>query len=350
MKLLKSKKLDLPQVFFISDRSEIKDVPIGVPFIFGDEFMYNNLVRILEYEVLYQAAVKSGYPFNFRRILLDNGYKDLKYFGYGDSVYMEFSTGSDFDIESDYDISTKLSKLDDSIEGMFKEYLCDSSAYVDMEKLKNLNVFPVWLNTIEEAVHTNIHNFSVYNPNMYNKKLEGMYGGLDLSSPSKNLIIIDISGSIPKGVSSTCLALAKNLAETFYADLMITGSKTTLYAYEEIHTLNINTIYEENGMNNDQLWFKKIVSQDERSYKTAIVFGDNDDPGYPWYNTDPKFDIPGEKTTAINKEDGKKLCKWKIDKLISFHTKSTEHIAAYGNWFEPIETEKIDNWVKYLNK
>jgi hypothetical protein len=348
MKILKSKKLDLPQVFFVSDRSEIKDVPIGVPFIFGDASMEYKLVKILEYEVLYQAAVKSGYPFNFRQILLDNGYKDLKYYGYGDSAYMDYSTGSDFDGMCDYDLNIKLSKLGDSIEGMFKEYLNDSSAYVDLEKLKGLNVFPVWLNTIEEAVHTNIHNFSVYNPNMYNKKLEGMYGSLDLSSPSKNLIIIDISGSIPKAVSSTCLALAKNLAETFYADLMITGSKTTMYEYENIHTLNIETIYEENGMNNDQVWFKKIVSQDERSYKTAIVFGDNDSPCNAWRNTKSKFILKGATETQISRGDGKKLCKWKIDKLISFHTRGTDHIAAYGEWFEPIETERIEDWVKYL--
>src|SRR5690606_10154781 len=109
---------------------------------------------------------------------------------------------------------------------------------------------PIWLDTIEEAVHTNIHNFAVFNSNMYNKKLEGMYGSLDLVSPDRNVIIIDISGSIPKGVSSTCLAMAKNLAETFYADLLITGSKSTIYPYETLTELNIDTIYDENGRDN----------------------------------------------------------------------------------------------------
>jgi len=352
MILLKSRKLELPQVFFISDRSEIKDVPIGVPFIYGDKTVKNSLIRILEYEVLYQAALKSGYPFNFRKILMDNGYKDLKNFGYHHPIYMEYSTGGDFDIETDshFELSKKLSKVEDLKEGLFSEYVNDSAAYVDVLKLKELNVFPLWLSTIEEAVHTNIHNFAIYNPNMYNKKLEGMYGGLELTSPDKNLIIIDISGSIPKGVSSTCLALAKNLAETFYADLMITGSKTTLYAYENINDLDISTIYEQNGMNNDQVWFRKIVSEDERSYKTAIVFGDNDSPCRQWRNNQDKFILPGSKETTISREDGKKICKWKIDKLISFHTRSTENIAAYGEWFEPKEVEKIDDWVKYLNK
>jgi hypothetical protein len=345
MKLLKSKKLKLPQLYFISDRALIKDIPIGVPFIFGDPTIEKSIVRILEYEVLYQAALKSGYPFNFKKILNDNGYKDLKGFEYSHPVYMEYSTGEGFDIESDLDISTKLTKLDRTEDSMFNKYMKDSAVYVDVTKLKKLNVFPLWLDKIEEAIHTNIHNFATYNANMYNKKLEGMYGGLELASPNKNLIIIDISGSIPKAVSSTCLALAKNLSETFYADILITGSKSTLYPYEQINDLNIHTIYDENQMDNDQAWFKKLVTHDEKSYKTAIVFGDNHSPGYAWRNNFNKD------TVEISQKDGQELCKWKINKLISFHTsnkKGREHVAGYGTWFTPLETEHIQDWVKYL--
>jgi len=170
-----------------------------------------------------------------------------------------------------------------------------------------------------------------------------VYGSLDLVSPDRNLIIIDISGSIPKAVSTTCLALAKNLSETFYADLLITGSKSTLYSYETLHELNVKTIYEENGMDNDQVWFKKLVTGDTKNYKTAIVFGDNHHPGHTWrntFNTDPRY---------ISDEDGKKMCKWKVDKIISFHTTSSHEVAGYARWFDTKEIEHITNWVKYLN-
>lgn len=348
MKLLESEKMKIPQVFFITDKAEIKNIPIGVPFMYGDAECEEHLVRILEYEVLYQEAVRSGYPFNFKKILQDNGYEDITDFSYGSSVYMDFVTEGM--IAADESELPELKTIQENGK-LFKQYVHDSAVYVDIQKLKALNVFPIWLSTIEEAVHTNIHNFAVFNENMYNKKLEGMYGGMELTSPGKNLIIIDISGSIPRGVSSTCLALAKNLAETFYADLMITGSKTTMYAYEEIHKLNIETIYEENGMNNDQVWFKKIVTQDERSYKTAIVFGDNDSPCYAWRNNQSNFILDGAPPAqTISREDGQKLCKWKVEKLISFHTQTTKHIAAYGEWFTPDEVERIEDWVKYLNK
>lgn len=339
MKLLVSKKFTLPKVYFVTDREELKEIPIGVPFIFGDAASEKHVIRILEYEVLYQEALKSGFPFNWKKILKDNGYTDIKSWSYaGGTVYLEYTTeGLDFE-----DPDLNLKSITSDIPG-FKAFIKDSAVYVDIQKLKALNIFPVWLDTIEEAIHTNIHNFAVFNENMYNKKLEGMYGGLDLVSPNRNLIIIDISGSIPRGVSSTCLALAQNLAETFYADLLITGSKSTLYSYENLLDLDITRIYNENGMDNDQVYFRKLVTQDERKYKTAIIFGDNHSPCYAWCNEYNK------KTNNISREDGKKMCRWQVEKIISFHTDGTAHVAGYGDWFEPETVQKIDDWVKYLN-
>lgn len=346
MKLLESRKFMLPSVYFITDREKVKDIPIGVPFIYGDLSSEEQLIRILEYEILFQRAVSSGYPFNFKKILKDNGYIDLEDFDFYHPLFFE-ATSEGLDKEDEFgDVClSELSSLGDS-KGAFKKYIKDSAVYVDIDKLKSLNVFPVWLDTIETAIHTNIHNFAVFNNNMYNKKLEGMYGGIDLVSPSKNLIVIDISASIPKGVSATCLALAKNLTETFYADLLITGSKSTLYSYENLHTLNIDTIYEENGMDNDQIYFKKLLTADHRTYKTAIVFGDNHTPCQTWSN---KYNT---RTKPISRDAGKKMCKWEVEKVISFHTSnsSTDQLAGYADWFSPKETEYIKNWVKYLNE
>jgi len=337
MELLTSKKFILPKVFFITERSEIKDIPIGIPFIIGSLSIKNVLIRVLEYEVLYQRALLSGYPFNFKQILLDNGYLDIKDLDYtfGTAPRIEFSSENYLENE-ELDLSKPLYECNRA----FTEYVKDSSCYVDIEKLKQLNVFPIWLtDNIEKAITTNIHNYASFDYNLYNKKLEGVYGALELKSPGKNLIIIDISSSIPKAVSTTCLALAKNLSESFYADLLITGSKSILYHYENIYELNVETIYEM-GMNNDQSYFKKLLTSEEKIYNTAIVFGDNDHPGHAWSGRDKK----------ISDTDGKKLCKWKIDKLISFHTKGTDDLAGYSRWFSPKQEERVSDWVKYLNK
>lgn len=339
MKLLESKKFTIPKVFLVTDRKDLSKIPIGVPFIFGDSDIENYLIRLLEYEVLYQNAVKSGYPFNFKQILKDAGYLDLADFGFDNPTFVDFKTKKGYDEDSVLEDSMSVLGKDPS---RFKDFVRDSSCYVDIEKLKALNVFPTWLDTIEKAIETNIHNFAMFNHNMYNKKLEGMYGGIELQSPNKNLIIIDISGSIPRAVSVTCLNLAKNLMQSFYSDLLITGSKSTLYQYENIHELDVTKVYSENGQDNDQVWFKKLVTQEKRIYKTAIVFGDNHHPGFCWRNTYNKG------SRLISDEDGQKLCVWEVDNLISLHVKGTDHIAGYSRWFRPKKEERIPNWVKSL--
>ena len=341
MKLLKSKKFTLPIVYFITDKEEIKELPIGVPFIVGNENVEDAIVRILEYEILYQEALKSGYPFNFRQILRDNGYTNLEDHYFPGTVYMDYVTTESIEAGEDFEDLGELKELSYLSEA-FQKFIRDATAYVDIQKLKELNVFPIWLDIIEKAIHTNIHNFAVYNNNMYNKKLEGMYGSLDLVSPDKNLVIIDISGSIPRGVSATTLAMARNLAETFYCDLIITGSKSTLYPYEEIHKLNVEEVYEENGMDNDQVYFRKLLTKDFRHYRTVICFGDNHSPSYNWRN---QYNV---RTGTISREDGQALCQWTTDKLISFHTTSDVNTAGYADWFKFTEIEKISDWVKYL--
>lgn len=338
MELIESSKMKLPPVYFIKDKSELKDIPIGIPFFLGDESIKPHIIRIMEYEVLFNAAMRTGYPFNFAKILKENGYSDLIHFGYQVTAYMEFMTEGLLEDYLKYGDVT----LPDAVEegNALKKYIKDSSCYVDMEKLKQLKVFPVWLESIEEAIKTNIHNFAVFNPNMYNKKLEGMYGALELNAPNRNLIIIDISGSIPRQVSSTTLTLAKNLVETFYADLMITGSHTTLYPYEEMHRFNVDSAYEKNGMNNEAIEYRKLVTSDVKNYETVIAFGDNHSPLDNW----------GQRCKQIAKVDAQKLCKWNVKKLISFHTTSNTHTAGYADFFNPRETVIIKDWVKYLNK
>ena len=332
MELLTSKKFKLPTLYFLTNREEIKELPIGIPFIMGNETDKAYFIQLLEWEVLYQRAIQSGLPFNWEKILKDNGYKPV-YGPQGHPVFFDYKE-SDVDYDKiEADIIDLSSIKEDN--GDFKQYINDCTAIIDTNKLKDLKVFPVWLDKIEKAIETNIHNFAIYNPNMYNKKLEGMYGALEFTSPSRNLIICDISGSMTKSIATFILLYSKTMAETFYADILVTGGISVVYPYELIHTLDVDKVYTEVGRGNEGDIFKTLLSE-EKTYKTAIVFGDNDHPG-------------GYASRNISDADGKKLCKWKIDKVISFHRTSNTDLAGYSRWFTPKEVEKIANWVKYLN-
>jgi len=337
MELLKSKKFELPILYFISDREEIKDIPIGVPFIYGNKKDKDKFVRMLEYEVIWNKAVKSGFPFNFTKLLKEAGFRNVKFFDFCDNVYLDHKNIGNYDIESITNPEKKLYRGGDS--SLFEEFIEDCSAYVDVNVLKKLNVFPTWLIDIEKAIETNVHNFALYNPYMYNKKLDGMYGGIDMQSPNRNLIVIDISASIPRAVGVTCLTLAKHLVETFYADLLITGRESHLFPYEEIQNVDIEGTYGAFGQGNESDMFRPLVTGQPRKYTTAIVFGDNHSPCDHWTHTS---------RVAIGREDAKKMCTWTVEKMISLHTESDTIRAGYGDFFDVKDVQHIKGWVKYI--
>ena len=98
MELLTSKKFKLPTLYFLTNREEIKELPIGVPFIMGNERDKEYFIQLLEWEVLYQKAVQTGLPFNREKILKDNGYNPV-YGPQGHPVFFDYKE-SDVDYES----------------------------------------------------------------------------------------------------------------------------------------------------------------------------------------------------------------------------------------------------------
>jgi hypothetical protein len=328
MKLLRSEKMEIPEIYLITDKSEIELLPIGVPFFYGDAEVEEHLIRLLEYEMLWKSAEMTGLPFKWELILEENGYS-CENFGWQDTVKLNYTTEGvdpdDIDTFAEFD-QPKLS-----------QYIKDNSCVVNMERLKELNIMPTFGMDIEAAVRTNLQAYQYYNPYMYNKKLGGMYGGNELVSPPRNLFIIDISASIPTACSSAVLVYAKNLAEACYADLVITSEKTTFYPYEEIHKLNIDNLYKENGRGQESVMFRKLVTSHRRVYKTCICFGDFHSPLDSW----------GSGRT-LSREDGQNQCQWEIQELISFHTTSNDDTAGYADMFRPKTVQIVKDWVKYL--
>jgi hypothetical protein len=325
MKLLQSSKVSIPIIYLVESNEDFLSLPMGIPYIRGAKKDYGDLVRLLEFEILLKSALATGFPFNWKQILHDNGFgKDISSEARASGVYKHTEESEEL------------------VGECIADYIESTMYIVDVEYLKNLKILPTWFTDIETAVKENIMNTILYNPSLYNKKLDLCSGSVELTTPEKNLIIIDISGSIPKAISKAVLLLAKTMASQFYADLLITGSKSTLYDYTEMDKLDVTKIYDENEMDNDQVHFLKLLSV-YRKYNTAIVFGDEDYPGYKWRNT------YNTGTRDISIEEGKKLNKWEVSRLYSFHKNNPSSIAAYGRWFSTEDVTHMKNWVKYLN-
>ena len=98
-----------------------------------------------------------------------------------------------------------------------------------------------------------------------------------------------------------------------------------------------------------------VMSDSKKSIYDINVFSINEILQKNVTVTDNTFNIikqiselPIIKTVETIEEEGKKFNKWKIDKLISFHTSSVTKEAAYADWFSPKEIERISGWVTYL--
>lgn len=333
IKLIQSKRLKIPIVFLIENDEDLKELPLGMPFIRASIRDYDKCVQMLEWEVLWQSAIASGLKFNWEKILKDNGFKTWKYgiaFSDEGDLYAEGDL-SQGDIENEFEGTS----IDCS------EFINDISYKVDIDVLKDLKLLPVWYNDIESAVRENIENTMIFNPTLYTKKLGMPLGNFEHNPIQKSVIIIDISNSIPRSISSTCLTISKTLSEQFYADILITGLKSTLYEYGTLDNITTEEMFEENGGGNEQVYFRKLLEQ-PRKYSTAIVFGDNHQPGSRW----------GNGSIDISEKQGKEeICKWEVNKIISFHTTSEKAIAGYGRWFD-VKKENITHikdWVKDLN-
>lgn len=334
MRLLQSEKVKLPIIYFVESMEDLIKLPLGIPFIRGKSHEFNKCLMALEFDYLYKAALATGLPFKWKEVLKEAGFDKVGKWSVASSSYVDMASGDIKDLSDLDDIFIK--------HGIDSEqFMYDVGYKVEIDVLQDLKLIPKWYDDIEKTVTINITESMLFNPSLYSKKHDEVLGGLEFAPMQKNVLIIDISSSIPRGVSSTVLALAKTLAERFYCDLVITGSRSTLYPYEEVGELDIKELYDYNGMDNDQVYFRKLV-EDPKKYKTAIVFGDNHNPGYAWCN---KYN---NCSTPISIDDGKKLCKWEIDEIISFHTTESSKLAGYAEWFDCPNIQYIAGWVKDL--
>lgn len=329
MELLQSKKFSLPIVYLIENDAELATIPRGIPFIKGGSKDYNNYVRLLEFEILLKSALATGLPFNWERILENNGYKNLfKSVAYSEQcIYI-----------NDVDAVT----IDDTIESVtpstnVSEFIADISYQVDINCLKELNVIPTWFSSkIEDAIKSNILSSIVWNPALYNKKLGNTSGAITLATPDRNLIIIDISNSIPKSIAKACLLLSKTMVTQFFADLIITGARSGLFDYTEVDALDVDQVYQDYGQNNECKDFRAILTQ-HRNYDNVIIFGDYHSCLDSWGS---------EK--RISKKQGYSICNFKVNKIFSFHTTDNNTLAGYGDMFDCSNIEKVSDWVHHL--
>ena len=210
-----SKRVELPPIWLVENEDDFNQLPRGLPYIVGTQKELNFIRVFLEFQVLYRSCVKTKLSINWSRCLEKLGYKNVKTYA--------LNSGGSF-IGGNPEDNAKI-ELDSFIQD---QYL------VNFDKLTELKILPTWLDDLRASIETNIIDEVTFDPSSFNKQLGLNIGGATLKHNKKNLLILDVSGSIPDGVVKTITGLAKLMSKKFYADVMVTGGQTYLIEYDDV--------------------------------------------------------------------------------------------------------------------
>ena len=310
-----SKRLELPTIFLIENEDDFNKLPKGLPYIIGDSSELSFIRVYLEYQVLLKSCQKTNFSINWLKCLERLGYKNLR-------NYVLRSGGTFYNNGHGDKDNKEIINIDDFVEDQY---------VVNFEKLSELKVLPVWLEDLRSSVQANIINEVVFDPSAFNKQLGINVGSSAIKTNKRNLLILDVSGSMPNGVVKTITNLAKLMSKKFHADVIVTGGESYFFDYDKVQTINIVDEAARAGRNNEGQMFFNIVKE-YRDYNTVISFGDDDNPG--------NYQNYGE-----NKEE---QCNFKCEILYSLHTKGnkTQNITGYSRWLRPTkQTHIVKDWI-----
>ena len=307
-----SRRIELPPIFLVEDEDDYKELPRGLPYIIAKRSELSFITIFLEFQILYKSCLKTNLPIKWLDCLRRLGYKSNK-------TYELCSGGEYWDSSS----GDRAISIDDFVEEQY---------FVDFDKLAELKILPKWLDDIKASVETNIIDEVQFDPTAFNKQLGMNIGYGTVAHNMKNLLILDVSSSIPVSIVKSITILAKLMSKKFYADVMITSGKTQLIDYDDVPDSDIVEIARISGSGNEGEMYRKIVAE-HKEYNTVICFGDDDSPrGYMSSSEELK-------------------CNFKVEHLYSLHTQcaKTNNLAGYCKAFEPKNTTIVKDWITSIN-
>lgn len=162
----------------------------------------------------------------------------------------------------------------------------DLSAYIDIKELQNMHLMPKWMDDIADSISTNLDDL-IWTEG-YNKKTGIPLGNFVGTKELTNLMILDVSASIPKGLAATMLTLIDTLRTQANADLIVTGGVSILFKKED-ELPSPQDLRRMVPRAQEGRMFGKIIYENYIGSEIGnlIAFGDNDSPasyaGYARY-------------------------------------------------------------------
>lgn len=199
-------------------------------------------------------------------------------------------------------------------------YVGDLSSHINLEVLQSLRLMPAFIGDILECIKINVGSGQFWQEG-YNKKRKLYVGNYNCAAQLPNLIILDISYSIPRGISSTMLMLIDTLRSQVNADLIVTGRHTKWFPMNE-PLPSPQELRKMIPLGQESAEFVDIMNKHVagKHYGHVFSFGDNDSP-YVYGG--------GKATTDLV------LIGTEVEHVHSYHTRD-KRLTGYCRWCEDL--------------
>lgn len=224
------------------------------------------------------------------------------------------------------------------------DYIGDLSSSVNIETLQSLALLPQFMGDIVDCIKLNLSQ-SMHWTEGYTKKLGVPLGNFNNNKVLPNLIIIDVSASIPDGIAATMLTLADTLRSQCNAELIITSCRSGYYAPGD-ELPSPSTLRKYYGRGNESKEFMAILEKHiaGREFGHVICFGDNDNPGSYKHHY----------ISAISNAQSISLIGTKVHAVHYYHTYQPDQSTGYARWVEEccpnVEKHYDTSWCEIMNK
>lgn len=211
------------------------------------------------------------------------------------------------------------------------DYVGDMTSSVNLEVLQELQLMPKFIGDIMECIKSNLSTRTHWTEG-YNKKLGVPVGTFSSPSELPNLIILDVSGSIPRGISATMITLIDTLRTQVNAELIITGSNSVYYSITD-DLPDPQAIRDYFGYGNETRDFYAILQKkiSNRNWGHVISFGDDDYPGLGYLSEN-------------REETARVLSNATVKAVHHYHTNQSFTKTGYAKWCHYLNSDMEEHY------
>ena len=330
MHQLKAAGVQLPKIYVCNDNADVEICRSnGIPYVVwhGKD---DQLIKLVFYPVL-----KKKFPFIQWEQLL--GIKNIEDPGI---TYAQGSYNSYENVDG--------SKSNTECTIPLTEYCGDLTNKVNVEQLQDLKLLPKFLGEIADNIRENYADYLYIEG--WNKKYGAPVGNYNPTGQAMNLIIIDVSASIPFGIAATLLSLAETMRANAQAGLIITGGVSLYFDINE-PLPSPEELRRMVPRSNEGVMFAKILEEHivGKHIGNVICFGDNDSPENYDYNS-------WEDCYKDNRRAMKNITYegTQVDAIWGYHTDYYNELPGYCLWAKKLnpnaEIHYDNTWCSCIKK